>query len=259
MFLCRRMILLKQREISIVKAIFISVFMVLFFEVILLSQNQIISLLSSIHLLESQASQLVFSIVYQIFSYIIIFFIFKFYILKAKVEKYKIKGKIFFYFALILLAYLLSASTLSFFTYIKYIPPSDAERFFEELIYKYPWYGAISALIVAPICEEIFFRYYVLNYLEKAMKPVYAIIVSALLFGAFHLNLRQFLFASVLGVVLGMVYHKTKDIKHSIFLHFAFNIASFLNTVLLFEPILIIPITVLAVYLFSRLNVRVEE
>ncbi len=259
MFLCRRDDLERNREISIFKVIFISVFMVLFFEVILLSQNLIISLLNSISLLRSQASKLIFSIIYQIFSYLFIFLIFNYYILKSKVEKYKIKGAFFFYIALIILAYLLSAATLSFFSYIKYIPPSAAERAFEELMAKFPWYGAISALLVAPICEEVFFRYYVLNYLEKAMKPVSSIIVSALLFGAFHLNIRQFLFASVLGIVLGIVYRKSRDIKHCIFLHFFFNVVSFLNIVLLMEPAIIIPLCLMAIYLVSSMDLREDS
>lgn len=62
----------------------------------------------------------------------------------------------------------------------------------------------VYAALVGPLAEEIVFRGAVLRYLEKYGK-VYAIVISALLFGVFHSNLTQGVFAFLVGLVLGYV------------------------------------------------------
>lgn len=75
----------------------------------------------------------------------------------------------------------------------------------------------------APIIEEIIFRGIIQKGLiNKGVKPQKAIIISALIFGLVHFNPWQFIGAFLLGVVLGVVYFKTKSLLMSIFLH-AFN------------------------------------
>ncbi len=58
--------------------------------------------------------------------------------------------------------------------------------------------------IVAPIVEEVTYRGFVLRSLEKYGK-VFAIVVSAVLFGVMHSNLPQSMFAFGVGLVLGYV------------------------------------------------------
>ncbi len=248
----------EKNKINMLKVILMSIFIIFTYEFILISQDYMLAALNSIGLLKAVPSQLIFSMLYQVFSYLLIFFIIGRYIFAVKVKKYQCKNQIKIYFTIAALAYLLSAAILSFFTFIYYVDPSQSELLFEKLMQTYPWYAIISALIIAPIFEEVFFRYYILNYLETQLKPKYAVLVSAILFGAFHMNIRQFLFASVLGLVLGIVYNKTKDIKHSIFLHFVFNLVSFLDIVILMRPI-IITITLLAVLYIIKIDFRKEK
>lgn len=81
----------------------------------------------------------------------------------------------------------------------------------------------ITVVIFAPVLEEILFRGIIQKGLiNKGVKPINAIIISALTFGIFHGNPWQFVGASLLGLVLGLVYFKTKSLLMSIFLH-AFN------------------------------------
>lgn len=58
--------------------------------------------------------------------------------------------------------------------------------------------------------------------LNNKFKPVTAIIVSAFIFGVVHFNPWQFAGALLLGLVLGLVYYKTKSLLMPILLH-AFN------------------------------------
>ena len=73
------------------------------------------------------------------------------------------------------------------------------------------------ASIIGPISEELIFRGFILRGLEKYGKNL-AVIVSAIMFGAFHGNFIQGLFAFVVGLVLGYV-AINYSIKWSIVLH----------------------------------------
>ena len=59
--------------------------------------------------------------------------------------------------------------------------------------------------------------------INNGVKPRNAIIISALVFGIVHFNPWQFIGAFLLGIVLGVVYFKTKSLLMSIFLHFFNN------------------------------------
>lgn len=50
-----------------------------------------------------------------------------------------------------------------------------------------------------------------------------SIVISALLFGIVHGNLAQFIHATLLGILLGWIYSKTKSILPGVFLHFLNN------------------------------------
>jgi membrane protease YdiL (CAAX protease family) len=81
----------------------------------------------------------------------------------------------------------------------------------------------LLVVIMAPLFEEIIFRGIIMKGLiNKGMKPVKAIIISAIVFGLVHQNPWQFVGAVLLGCILGLVYHKTKSLLLPILLH-AFN------------------------------------
>ncbi len=81
----------------------------------------------------------------------------------------------------------------------------------------------LLAVVMAPLFEEIVFRGIIMKGLiNKGMKPITAIIISAVVFGVVHGNPWQFVGAVLLGSVLGLVYYKTKSLLLPILLH-AFN------------------------------------
>lgn len=76
----------------------------------------------------------------------------------------------------------------------------------------------------APIIEEILFRGIIQKgMINNGVKPRNAILIAALVFGLVHFNPWQFVGAFLLGIVLGVVYFKTKSLLMSIFLHFFNN------------------------------------
>ena len=80
-------------------------------------------------------------------------------------------------------------------------------------------WGFLIIAVAAPLLEEILMRGIVLDGMLKNYKPWKAIIWSAVLFGALHLNLWQFISAFLMGIVMGYLYWKTKSIWICIIIH----------------------------------------
>lgn len=86
----------------------------------------------------------------------------------------------------------------------------------------------LAVSISAPIFEEIVFRGIIFNDFKKALPVWLAILIQGLLFGLFHGNWIQGVYATLLGIVLGLVYHRYKSIWAVIVLHFSYNTISLL-------------------------------
>ncbi|GAB0156479.1 type II CAAX endopeptidase family protein [Chryseobacterium sp. Alg-005] len=85
----------------------------------------------------------------------------------------------------------------------------------------------ITAVIMAPIFEEIIFRGIIQKGLiNKGVKPWKAIVYASIIFGVVHANPWQFVGAVLLGCVLGLVYYKTKSLLLPMLLHGFNNLCS---------------------------------
>lgn len=82
----------------------------------------------------------------------------------------------------------------------------------------------LTAVILAPICEELTCRGVCYGYARKNMSFWGANVFQALLFAGMHMNPVQGIYAFVLGLVLGMVREKSGSLWWPIGLHFLFNI-----------------------------------
>lgn len=81
----------------------------------------------------------------------------------------------------------------------------------------------VTAVIVAPICEEVVFRGYIYPVLKKYTGLWSALIISSLVFSAAHGHLAVLLPLFILGALLVVVYERTNSIWASIAVHFCFN------------------------------------
>ena len=81
----------------------------------------------------------------------------------------------------------------------------------------------ISLGILAPIAEEFVFRGLVYRRIRDYMDVKWAIIISSLLFGIYHGNVVQFVFASLLGLALAAVYERYKTLWAPVLGHMAVN------------------------------------
>jgi len=75
---------------------------------------------------------------------------------------------------------------------------------------------------VPAIFEELLFRKAILNS-SKRYGNVFAIIFSSLLFGIYHFNLNQGIFAFLVGIIFAVIAVKTNSIKLTVLLHFLNN------------------------------------
>lgn len=74
-------------------------------------------------------------------------------------------------------------------------------------------YGAIlKVVIMAPVIEELIFRGVIMHGLMRNYSKFTAVFVSALMFALFHLNPWQFPATFVLGILLGILMVRTRNI-----------------------------------------------
>lgn len=85
--------------------------------------------------------------------------------------------------------------------------------------------------IVPAIFEELLFRKAILDYSRKYGNG-FAILFSAILFGLFHLNLNQGIFAFLVGILFGIIAVRTSNIKLTVLLHFFNNLYSAMQVIL---------------------------
>jgi len=87
----------------------------------------------------------------------------------------------------------------------------------------------LSLAIVPAVCEEFFFRGYLMGAFQRSMSPARAIAFSAILFGAFHvittsaLATERFLPSTLMGLVLGWVCYRTGSVFPGMLLHTSHN------------------------------------
>ncbi len=80
-----------------------------------------------------------------------------------------------------------------------------------------------TASIAAPIFEEIMFRGFLLPSLTRYVPVWSAIIISALIFAIAHLSLSEVLPLATLGIVLGVVYTRSRNLLAPMLLHSLWN------------------------------------
>lgn len=81
----------------------------------------------------------------------------------------------------------------------------------------------VTASIAAPLFEEVMFRGFLLPSLTRYLPVWGAITVSALLFALAHLSLSEILPLMVLGMVLGYVYTRSRNLLAPMLLHSLWN------------------------------------
>jgi membrane protease YdiL (CAAX protease family) len=103
----------------------------------------------------------------------------------------------------------------------------------EPLIELFPdrWYAGVeerlttggwalfTAVVMAPVCEEILFRGIIQQGLTRRWGPWGGILFASALFGIIHCIPQQIVAGFALGIVIGFVYYRTRSLLSVIVLH----------------------------------------
>lgn len=112
---------------------------------------------------------------------------------------------------------------------MEYSLPEATEKLFEQIMGEPLGYLAIG--ILAPLAEELVFRGAVLRKLLAIFGKKWhwaAIVISAIVFGAVHGNLPQFVHAALIGLLLGWMYYRTGSILPGVMFHWINNTVAYL-------------------------------
>ena len=83
-------------------------------------------------------------------------------------------------------------------------------------------WNVVFLVIVGPIFEEWLFRKQLIDRTRKYGEKT-AILLSGLAFGLFHMNLFQFFYAFLLGLMFGYVYTRASKLRYSTAMHMIIN------------------------------------
>lgn len=100
----------------------------------------------------------------------------------------------------------------------------------QDLVYQYSelmtsllggnvWLSLLATVILAPLAEEFLFRGVTMRMAQQVMPFMMANLLQAVLFGIYHLNLIQGVYAFVLGIILGFTAEYFHSIWASVLLH----------------------------------------
>ena len=106
--------------------------------------------------------------------------------------------------------------------------------------------AVLTVVIIAPIGEELIFRGIIFRLLEKNLPVVAAIIIQAVLFGIYHMNIMQGLYVLPLALALGYTAYRTKSVYPCILMHMVNNFMPSLLAVLP-ESVPTVPVAIIII------------
>ncbi len=132
---------------------------------------------------------------------------------------------IWFVALLLLLVYSL---TLNWLELDELLPPNNAQDVHDAS--KSLLLSILSAGIIVPVAEEVFFRGFLLKRLLYKMSPIIAIVISSMIFAVFHVTPTTYIPIFILGAAIGISYVWLKSIWAAITIHIVHNTYTLLLT-----------------------------
>lgn len=107
----------------------------------------------------------------------------------------------------------------------------------------------IYAVIIAPIFEELLFRYIALKDARKNYQDKIAILIISISFALMHTGIINIIYTFIFGIILSYIYIKYKNIIYPIIMHASANLMSLLisefNLLYLIISIILLTITII--------------
>lgn len=119
------------------------------------------------------------------------------------------------------------------------------------------WLGLLCFGFVTPYAEEVLFRGIIYNCLRRTMKVKVSIFICAMIFGMYHMNTVQGIYAFLVGCIIAYAYEYFGDFRIPVILHIAANVLAYCLTYtslavsgLVCWPVCLVFLAVMAVSLF---------
>lgn len=91
-----------------------------------------------------------------------------------------------------------------------------------------PFLTILMVVVIGPIAEELLFRGVIYGGLRRGFTVTQAAVISAAVFGIYHKNIVQGIYAALFGLLLAYVFEKTQTIWGSTIVHMMFNLSPYL-------------------------------
>ena len=103
---------------------------------------------------------------------------------------------------------------------------ADASELQSSLIGDNIWSMLLVVAVIPAFCEEMMFRGYVFTAFENKLKAVTAMLITASLFGIYHMSIVRFVTTAFLGYVICYAAYKSNSIIPGMIMHFTNNAIS---------------------------------
>lgn len=91
-----------------------------------------------------------------------------------------------------------------------------------------PVWMIFLVVVLGPIAEEVLFRGVIYGKLREGFTVTQAALISGVIFGMYHKNLVQGIYASLFGMLLAYLFEKTQSLWGAVITHMMFNLSSYL-------------------------------
>lgn len=128
--------------------------------------------------------------------------------------------------------------------------PSVAEEYMNNLsaILEITPRMLLQVCLIAPIIEELFFRGLIFSLMSKLLPFVFANVVQAIVFGIYHGNVVQVVYAFILGMFIGYILFITGSIVYTIVLHMSINLTGmFIDRIVPMDAALIVRMVIMII------------
>lgn len=140
------------------------------------------------------------------------------------VEAFGFKGiKVATFFQTILLVIVVSPMAMFANVLSQFFVPNTMVQGVDQFASESVGLTLVATVLCASVVEEIVCRGFFTNRLNKIMSFTAAAIISALMFGALHMNINQFCYATVLGLIFAYTNRASGSIFTSMIMHIVFN------------------------------------
>jgi len=86
----------------------------------------------------------------------------------------------------------------------------------------------LMVVVIGPIAEEVLFRGVIYGGLRRSFTVIQAAVISGAIFGIYHKNIVQGIYAAFFGMILAYIFEKTQTIWGCVLMHMAFNLSAYL-------------------------------